>query len=430
MKRLFKRFILTAAIVTVAFTAIIFFYSNELYSLRVNTKKYSEINEPKNTGAKRLLLSIASYSANLIPAPDFVQIVRENEEVGYGGYKPQVEGFFYNTIFISSVDELLSALAKAKPGDDLIMKPGIYRLNQKKISLGSSGSTTSPIRLRALHKGSVTLKLISIEGFYVDKANWILENLIITGDCDLDDKCQHAIHIVGDADNLIIQNNHFKNFNAHIKSNGFIEKKGVGREFPDNVRIRHNSFTNEWQRLTASPVTPIDVVGGNYWEVSNNFIADFSKLRGNKTAYGAFLKGGGTEGVFENNLVACEWKVPHISAIDIRIGLSFGGGGTAAALCQNENCRAEHSNGKLRSNTIVNCKNDVGIYLNKAENTKVVNNLLFNTLGVDVRFSATSATLQQNIIQGRVRARDGALLEQRQTRNLTVFDTPIEYFYD
>ena len=426
MKGIFKSSIFLVAILAVFLTAIAFTFSNELYSLKVNIKKYSEINEPKNTGAKRLLLSVANYSANLIPSPRFVEIMRESEDVGYGSYISQVEGFFNNTVFISSVDELLSALAKAKPGDDLIMKPGIYRLNQKKVPLGSSGNATSPIRLRALQRGTVTIKLVSLEGIYVNKANWIFENLIITGECDLDDKCQHAIHIVGDADNLIIQNNHFKNFNAHIKSNGLVGKKGVKREFPDNVRIRHNSFTNEWQRLTASPVTPIDVVGGNYWEVSNNFIADFSKLRGNRTAYGAFLKGGGREGVFEKNLVACEWKVPHTSAIDIRIGLSFGGGGTAVSLCQNDNCRAEHSNGKLRSNTIVNCTNDVGIYLNKAENTKVVDNLLFNTLGIDVRFPATSAILQKNIIQGRVRARDGGLFEQRQTRNLTVFDTPIE----
>jgi hypothetical protein len=55
----------------------------------------------------------------------------------------------------------------------------------------------------------------------------------------------------------------------------------------------------------------------------------------------------------------------------------------------------------------MNCPNDVGVYLNKSAGTLIHNNLIINTRGVDVRFSESDAVVVNNVIDGRVFARDG-----------------------
>ena len=48
----------------------------------------------------------------------------------------------------------------------------------------------------------------------------------------------------------------------------------------------------------------------------------------------------------------------------------------------------------MRNNIIVDCS-DVGIYLNEGKNTKLYNNTVVNTMGIDARFRRprpTSAT--------------------------------------
>lgn len=64
----------------------------------------------------------------------------------------------------------------------------------------------------------------------------------------------------------------------------------------------------------------------------------------------------------------------------------------------------------MRNNTILNCVNDVGIYLNKSYNTLIENNAIRSSLGVDVRFEQSSAEIRGNVIEGRVKARDGATI--------------------
>jgi hypothetical protein len=47
--------------------------------------------------------------------------------------------------------------------------------------------------------------------------------------------------------------------------------------------------------------------------------------------------------------------------------------------------------------------------LNKAQGTRIHNNTLYNTTGIDVRFTATSADLRNNLLSGQIRNRDGGL---------------------
>jgi len=298
-------------------------------------------------------------------------------------------------ITVGSAHQLIGAIRDAQPGDVITISPGEYTFTGKSISVGTNGLDTAPIKVRARRFGTVTLRFDLQEGFHVRAANWIFENLIIKGTCRSDTRCEHAFHVVGGAHTTVIRNNWVSNFNASLKVNG------AGGLFPDGGRVSHNVFVNDRPRQTANPVTPLDIVGASNWVAEANFIADFAKAQGDRTSYGAFFKGGGEDNIFERNLVRCEWRQRG----GIRIGFSFGGGGTNRGACRDGKCRQEHIRGVIRNNIIMNCPNDVGVYLNKSADTLIHNNLLIDTRGIDIRYPESTARILSNVIDGRILAR-------------------------
>ncbi|KMT64638.1 hypothetical protein [Catenovulum maritimum] len=286
-----------------------------------------------------------------------------------------------NQVLVSDSQSLSDALSKLKPNTMLSLNGGVYQIKRNKIKIDANSSLSQPIVITAVNNKRVIIEFFGNEGLWINAPYVQISGIQFEGKCELDSQCEHAIHIVGKSDHLIISNNIFNNFNAHIKSNGIKTPNGV--RFPNHVTLSHNQFINHWPRKTASPVTPIDIVGGEHWQIDGNLIADFAKLEGNGISYGAFLKGGGQNGQFSNNLVICEMHIKHKTKLDVRIGLSFGGGGTAHKNCVNEKCTFEHKNGTLINNKIVNCPNSAGIYLNNSININMYNNQLISTLGVD-----------------------------------------------
>jgi MYXO-CTERM domain-containing protein len=156
-------------------------------------------------------------------------------------------------------------------------------------------------------------------------------------------------------------------------------------------------------------VTPIDVVGGRRWVIRANHIHDHAKGQGDNVSYAAFLKGNSRDGLFERNLVECE----KLHAGQVRLGLSFGGGGSGPdPICEDGDCSVEHQGGVMRNNIIANCPADVGIYVNEGVHVQILHNTLIHTAGIDVRFAVSSATLSYNLLDGQIRGRDGATLSQ------------------
>lgn len=300
-------------------------------------------------------------------------------------------------VIVRQADELKRALRTARPGTTILLRPGRYRFSGRSIEIDRPGDPAQPILLRAAALGDVTLQFDLLEGFHVRAPYWVFENLIIEGVCRRDARCEHAFHIVGKARGTVLRNNWIKNFNAAVKVNG------ARGSLPDGGLIEHNLFINENPRDTDNPVTTLDIVAVSAWRVRKNVIADFAKRRGDRTSYGAFFKGAGSGNVFEQNLIRCEWR--HRGGI--RVGFSFGGGGSSQRACRDARCDAEQQGGILRSNIIMNCPNDVGVYLNKSAGTSIHNNLIVNTRGIDVRFSESDAVIVNNVIDGRVLARDG-----------------------
>jgi len=318
-------------------------------------------------------------------------------------------------VMVSDATAARSALNDAHAGDVITFLPGRYRFTGGRLPAKGEGRADAPILVRALAPGSVTLEFDMAEGFVVNAPYWRFENLTIQGVCSDDNYCEHAFHVVGGATHFAAVNNTLVDFNAHFKING-----ADGR-FPDGGLIASNTLTNTRGRRTANPVTPIDLVAASGWMVRHNIISDFQKEQGDQVSYGGFFKGAGMQNIFESNLVWCEHKLQGRPGQ--RVGLSLGGGGTGKPYCRDQRCIAEQERGEVRANLIVACS-DVGIYLNNAAASIVNDNTLIDTAGIDVRFAASSADVDGNLVDGAIRSRNGAALREGDNRT-----TPVSYAY-
>ena len=300
---------------------------------------------------------------------------------------------------VSSPAQLALEIGRANPGDIITLQPGVYPLAAK-LSVARAGLASARITVRALQPQSAILQSNTLELFLVRAPYWTFQNIQIEGVCAAHTDCEHAFHIVGQANSTIVRNTVLKNFNAPIKANGSVVD-GI-RYFPNDVIIEDSKIYNETVRDTSNPVTGIDVVGGRRWRVRRNSIVDLAKGGGNGTSYSAFFKGNGRDGLFERNLLV--GSLNHTGGT--RIGLSFGGGGTnPSSVCELNDCSTEHTNGIMKNNILMNF-DDVGIYLNEAPSSKIYSNLIYNAAGVDVRFTST-ASIVNNIVSGAISARDG-----------------------
>jgi hypothetical protein len=299
---------------------------------------------------------------------------------------------------VTSASGLIDAIGAARPGDIIEIAPGRYRVSGHSIPTRSAGLESAPIIIRAGRLGQVLLEFNLLEGFVVQHPHWIFENLEIAGVCSDDSDCEHAFHVVGAASSAVIRNNRVRDFNAHIKVNG------VDRAYPDFGLIQSNTLYNTRPRNTGNPVTVIDIVTASRWHILDNFIADFVKLGDNQISYGAFIKGGGAGGRFERNVVICALKLQNQPGL--RVGLSFGGGGTGDGLFRNGDSPFEHEDGIAANNIVAHC-NDFGIDVNRSKGITIAHNTLINTAGIDVRNYPASAAVSGNLIEGRIRERAG-----------------------
>jgi hypothetical protein len=289
----------------------------------------------------------------------------------------------------------------------ITLLPGTYRIDGMPIDANRPGQASAPIVVRGPRLGAVVIEFATVEGFRVSAPYWRFENLTIRGMCRADDECEHAFHVVGGAHHFESVNNVISDFNAHIKVNG-----QDGR-FPDDGLVESTTLTNMHPRVTTKPVTPFDLVAASGWTLRANLISDFIKAEGDHVSYGAFVKGGGSRNVFERNVVWCEQRLRGLPGQ--RIGLSLGGGGTGRTVCRDGRCITEQDGGVLRANLIVGCS-DVGIYLNSAAASRILDNTLVDTAGIDVRYPTSSALVDGNIVDGRLRSRDGGIIHAADNR--------------
>ncbi|MDP2004464.1 MAG: hypothetical protein Q8K45_02205 [Rubrivivax sp.] len=303
---------------------------------------------------------------------------------------------------LANTTALAEAMAAAKAGDVLELLPGSYRIGQQ-LDTGHGGRADAPIVVRAVIPGTVELLVDTVQAIVVSRPYWLFENLTLRGVCVDHGACEHAFHIVGDAKGTVVRNNLLRDFNAHIKVNG------EGGRWPDHGLLQFNTFTNSGPRQTDKPVTLVDIVGVNGWQLLDNRIENFVKAGGNQTSFGAFLKGAGRQGRMERNLVVCTPQ--GVAQPGLRVGLSIGGGGTGTAFCRDGACRAEHFDALVANNIVAHC-NDAGIDVYRSQGTVLSFNTLVNTAGVLVRGDDSQARVQANVIEGRLRAAKGGRIEE------------------
>ncbi|TQK05255.1 parallel beta helix pectate lyase-like protein [Herbaspirillum sp. SJZ107] len=353
--------------------------------------------------ASRTLLEL-DRGAPALPPPELALVLGAQAHPA-GGQRP-------GGVLVGTPDELRAAIGKAEAGDVITLLPGTYRFSGRAIDADRPGRPDHPIVVRAAQPGSVQVEFDQQEGFRVSAPWWRFENLAIRGVCGDDTYCEHAFHVVGAGRHFAAVNNRIADFNAHFKING------GGENFPDDGLIESNTLYNTHARRTGNPVVPIDLVAASRWTIRTNVIKDFVKLEGNQVSYGGFAKGAGSANVFERNLVWCEDKLRGQPGQ--RVGLSLGGGGTGAEWCRDRKCITEQQGGVIRANLVASCS-DVGVYLNSAADSRVEDNTLVDTTGIDVRFATSSAQLDGNLVDGPIRARDGGLLHLGDDRTVPLW---------
>lgn len=305
---------------------------------------------------------------------------------------------------VTNATELRSAIAAAKAGDEIVLAAGTYAISGGNIACSASGTQAAPIVVRSATPLAAKLEMSTLEGFLVSGAHWQFEGLDIKGTCASDDDCEHAFHVVGGGNGFVLRNSRIVDFNAQLKVNASLD--GTPK-IPNGGLIEGNELFDSRARNTNSPVTKLNIDTGDGWIVRGNYIHDFHRASG--VTYGAFMKSGGKNGIFERNLVLCTKDDPTAG---VYIGLSFGGGGTGNRFCApafdaNVSCTVEHENGIMRNNVIANCS-DVGIYVNRGKNTKLLHNTIIATAGIDFRFDTTSGEARGNVLTGPIRNRDSA----------------------
>jgi len=305
-------------------------------------------------------------------------------------------------IVVGSNSEIARALSTARAGQTVVILPGKYTFDDK-LKTGPAGSQSHPITVKADQPGQVFLNFNAQEGFLISQPYWVFENLQLRGTCSEQSQCEHAFHVIGRAHHTVLRNNMVMDFNAHIKVNG------LNGDWPDDGLVQFNTLSNSTPRQTQLPVTPVDIVGANQWTVSDNVISNFVKAQGDGISYGLFMKGGGQGGRIERNLIICTSSA--ISQAGVRVGLSFGGGGTGRSFCRDPQCQVEHSAGIAANNIVAHC-NDAGIDINRSSHILIAHNTLINTAGIDVRNASTNPRLYGNLLEGRIRTHNGEPLQE------------------
>ena len=331
-----------------------------------------------------------------------------------GSVTPLAPAPAVRAIAVADPASLREAMAAALPGDVITMAPGEYVFPRGELLARRPGAPGAPIVVRAERPGSVTVKLGMAEGFKVTAPYWTFENLTIRGACRQQQFCEHAFHVIGDADHFTARNNTVIDFNSHFKINA---RRG---QFPDHGAIIGNTITNTTIRNTGSSVTLIDLVSGSDWSIRGNLITDFFKGGSDRISYGVFAKGAGARNILEQNIVICEHLLRGPGQ---RVGMSLGGGGTGKQYCRDGRCVTEQDDSVIRANLIASCSDD-GIYLNSAARSVVSHNTVLDTGGIVVRFPTSSADIEGNLVDSAIRSRDGGVL--RANDNL---DTSIPALY-
>ena len=267
-----------------------------------------------------------------------------------------------NVVAVCSESEILNAISSATPGDVITICPGTFNFNQL-ISVQNDGQAAARIFLRAEATDTVTLNLSHIENFKISAKFWIFENIEFRGVCTNNTGCEHAFHIVADADDVIFRNNEVVDFASHVKLNGEVVGGGPAKSFPDRTWFINNFWHNTKYIPNDVPHNILNLDGGRDHVVRGNLFADYNTPASlPKSASAVYPKASALRIVIEQNLIVCE-KVRTNGETTRGIQL---GDGAPASICDgdpdqdgNGDCvdNGQSQEALVRNNIVMNCNN-------------------------------------------------------------------------
>ena len=164
---------------------------------------------------------------------------------------------FANTITVSSIAELQSAIEKAKPGDKIVVKDGVYTTTSD-INIACAGTKQKPITITAQNFGKAEISgkggfhLVSpaayvvIRDFRFTHAASKAKSSVGSTFCRW---TNNIFETPGDGENLTIagndnevDHNTFQNKNAMGR---FLAIRGTGKQIAERLWIHHNYFKSQ-----------------------------------------------------------------------------------------------------------------------------------------------------------------------------------------
>jgi hypothetical protein len=308
---------------------------------------------------------------------------------------------------VADATALRNALAEAQPGDSIVLKAGTYEMGERTPETVSDGTAAKPITMRAAgDHGYAILKLDGNLGFRVKNQFWKFEGIHFKGNPE---RSQATLFLDGPqgCDNV-----------------SFVDCKisdsaGYGMKTARDPKSAVDRIVIEFTEVFNTGGTAVDVVGGDDWIVRRNYVHAFGTHGG--TNYGIFLKGGGTNGLIEGNLVDGERQPGSI-------GISFGGGLTGKQFMPSVDGQspAEHKHGICRNNIVVNTS-DVAYHSNNADSCAFYNNLAFGCDGFQRQKSQGTDPLFINNAVGKLRGALDSSAANMEAGQAEWFQNPAKY---
>ena len=287
---------------------------------------------------------------------------------------------------VGSELQIIQAIQEAQPGDVIQIEPGEYSFSEL-IRVMANGSEEAPIALRAEELGTVTLQLHHVENFKIFGKYWVFENLRILGACDDTTGCEHALHLVGDADDFTFRYNEVINFASHVKLNGEGLEGSEVRSFPDRALFVENLWYNTRYINLQAPHNILNLDGGQDHVIRRNIFADFNPSETlARSASAIYPKASAIRTVIEQNLIVCELnRRSGETARGIQLG-----DGAPASICDGDDdqdgegdCheRGQSQEAIVRNNLIINCDNggsSAGIMVGSDRDSLIAHNTVLN----------------------------------------------------
>jgi hypothetical protein len=322
-----------------------------------------------------------------------------------------------NVVTVATESELQNAVDNLTSGTTILIEDGIYDLTN---TLNVRGVSNVTIRSASGNRDAVVLRGRGMSNAGYGNVPHVMAIYdatdVLIADLTLSDAYYHLIQIHGeeDADGVHL-------YNLHLIDAGeqFVKGSTAGNPGPyaDNGIVECSLFEYT-DRARSDYTNGVDVLAGSGWIIRDNEFRNIRAPSGQLAGPAVLMWRNSLDTVVERNLfVECDRA--------IALGLS-----APDANSRDGETTYDHQGGVIRNNMIYReGPGDVGITVNYARDVLIYHNTViqngtFPWATIEYRFSSTVATISNNLTDGPIWQRDGAVATLR--GNVT--DAPADWF--